>query len=111
MLREEAVDVLQADIIRCLGVTGFLQASTLAWAAGVPFSAHCAPAPHAQVGCAAPDIAHIEYFHDHARLERMMLRGVPEPQGDLLAPDPGVLGLGLTLRPEAEKYRVAHHSI
>ncbi len=111
MLREEAVDVLQADITRCLGVTGFLQASTLAWAAGVPFSAHCAPALHAHVGCAAPDIAHIEYFHDHARLEQMLLSGVPTPQGDRLAPDPGVPGLGLTLRPEAEQYRVAHQAV
>ena len=111
MLRAEAVDVLQADVTRCLGVTGFLQAAALASGAGVPFSAHCAPAVHAQVGCAAPDIAHIEYFHDHARLEKMVLSGVPEPQGDLLAPDPTAPGLGLTLRPEAEQYRVAHHTV
>lgn len=111
MLRAGAVDVLQADLTRCLGVTGFLQAASLAWAAGVPFSAHCAPALHAQVACAAPDIVHIEYFHDHARLEQMLLTGVPTPRGDLLAPDPGLPGLGLTLRPEAEAYRVAHHAV
>ncbi|MBO0708334.1 MAG: mandelate racemase, partial [Candidatus Dormibacteraeota bacterium] len=111
MLKAEAVDVLQADITRCLGVTGFLQASTLAAAAGIPFSAHCAPALHAQVGCAAPDIAHIEYFHDHVRLEGMLLSGVPEQRGGVLAPDPGVRGLGLALRPEAEQYRVAHHTV
>lgn len=111
MLRAEAVDVLQADITRCLGVTGFLQAGALATAAGVPFSAHCAPALHAQAGCAVPDIAHIEYFHDHARLERMVLSGAPEPQGEVLAPAPDAPGLGLALRPEAEQYRVAHQLV
>lgn len=107
MLRADAVDVLQADATRCLGVTGWLQAAALAAAAGVPFSAHCAPALHAQLGCVAPSIAHLEYFHDHARLERLVLEGVPEPDGGVLAPDPVAPGLGLSLRPDADRFRVA----
>ncbi|HEX5370636.1 MAG TPA: enolase C-terminal domain-like protein, partial [Dehalococcoidia bacterium] len=47
MLAAKAVDILQADATRCLGITGFLQAGAMAYAAGVPFSAHTAPSIHA----------------------------------------------------------------
>lgn len=107
MLRAEAVDVLQADATRCLGVTGWLEAAALAHAFAVPFSAHCAPAIHAPIGCAAPQLAHIEYFHDHARIERMLFDGALEPTGGCLHPDPTRPGLGLELkRQDAEGWRV-----
>jgi L-alanine-DL-glutamate epimerase-like enolase superfamily enzyme len=107
MLRADAVDILQADVTRCLGVTGWLEAAALAHSFGIPFSAHCAPAISAQVGCAAPEIAHLEYFHDHTRIESMLFDGVPKVvEGGYLKPDPAAPGLGLTFkRQDAEKFR------
>jgi L-alanine-DL-glutamate epimerase-like enolase superfamily enzyme len=108
MLRAGAVDVLQADVTRCLGVTGWLKAAELAWAAGVEFSAHTAPSIHAQLGCVAPAIAHVEYFHDHARIEQLFFDGAPRPVGGTLQPEPGRWGLGLELkRQDAERWRIA----
>jgi L-alanine-DL-glutamate epimerase-like enolase superfamily enzyme len=107
MLGAGAVDVLQADVTRCLGVTGWLQAADLAYGFATPFSAHTAPSIHAQVGCAAPAIAHVEYFHDHARIERLVFDGAPRPEHGCLRPDPSRPGLGLELRrQDAERWRV-----
>ncbi|MBA3778104.1 MAG: mandelate racemase [Chloroflexi bacterium] len=108
MLAAEAVDILQADATRCLGITGFLEAASIAHAFGVPLSGHTAPSLHAQVGCAVPAIEHVEYFHDHVRIEAMLFDGVPELVAGELQPDPGRPGLGLELkRADAERWRVA----
>ncbi|HXM59190.1 MAG TPA: enolase C-terminal domain-like protein [Candidatus Dormibacteraeota bacterium] len=101
LLDAGAVDIVQADATRCLGVTGWLMAADLAYAAGLPLSAHCAPAIHSQLGCVAPAVAHIEYFHDHVRMESMLFEGVLAPSGGCLRPDPLRPGLGLKLRPDA----------
>jgi L-alanine-DL-glutamate epimerase-like enolase superfamily enzyme len=71
MLAAQAVDVLQADATRCLGVTGFMQAAALCVAHGRPLSAHCAPALHTHLACAAPTAVHVELFFDHQRMERL----------------------------------------
>jgi L-alanine-DL-glutamate epimerase-like enolase superfamily enzyme len=108
MLAAGAVDIMQADATRCLGITGFLIAADLAYSAGIPFSAHCAPTIHAQAACAVPQISHVEYFHDHARIEEMLFDGAPRPQGGFLAPPADRPGLGLELRrAHAETYRAA----
>lgn len=107
MLRAGAVDILQADATRCLGITGWLQAAHLAYAFDVPFSAHTAPALHLHPGCAAPQLAHLEYFHDHVRIEKLFFDGVPAVQNGRLAPDPARPGLGLVLREtDVARYRV-----
>ena len=98
MLEAGAVDVLQADVTRCAGVTGWLQAAALAHAFAIPFSAHCAPELHAHVACAAPEFRHAEYFHDHVRIAGLLFDGVPQPKDGYLAPDPSRPGLGLTLK-------------
>jgi L-alanine-DL-glutamate epimerase-like enolase superfamily enzyme len=98
LLGAGAVDVLQADVTRCGGVTGFLRAGALAAAHGTDLSAHCAPNLSAHVMAAVPRARHIEYFHDHVRIEWMLFDGVLEPHGGALAPDPGRPGLGLELR-------------
>jgi len=98
MLSAQAVDILQADATRCGGFTGFLQADALCQAFKVPLSAHCAPALHVQVCSAAQSVIHLEYFHDHARIERLAFDGVPEPVGGQLAADPSRAGMGYTLR-------------
>lgn len=108
LLSARAVDVMQADATRCCGITGFLKAADLAAAAGVQFSAHCSPSIHAHAGCAAPAIAHVEFFHDHTRIESMLFDGVLRPAEGGLRPDPDRFGLGLELkRGDAERFRAA----
>lgn len=108
MLAAQAVDILQADATRCLGITGFLLAAGLAYAAGVPFSAHTSPAIHAHAGCAVPALAHVEYFHDHARIEGLLFDGLPILEGGTLRPAPDRPGLGMELKAaDAEPFRTA----
>src|SRR5262249_17129307 len=105
MLDAGAVDVLQADATRCAGITGFLDAAALADSHHVPISAHTAPAIHAHVCCSVPPACHVEYFHDHVRIERMLFDGVIEPVNGILTPDVWRSGLGLEIkRRVAEKY-------
>jgi len=98
MIEAGAVDVLQADATRCGGYTGFLKAAHLADAFGVPLSAHTAPALHLPVCCAAPRLRHIEWFHDHVRIERMLFDGVPVPRDGTICPDLAQSGHGLTFK-------------
>jgi L-alanine-DL-glutamate epimerase-like enolase superfamily enzyme len=101
-----AVDCLQLDVTRCGGITEFLRGSALAAAHNLQVSGHCAPNLHARVGVAVPNLRHVEYFHDHQRIERMFFDGALSPDGGALAPDPDQPGLGLTLRDsDAERYR------
>ena len=107
MLEAGAVDVLQADATRCGGFTGFLQASALCLARSLPLSAHTAPAIHMHLCCAAMPAVHLEYFHDHVRIERMLFDGIQEPRNGVLRPDSSRPGLGLHFRrPDAEKYAI-----
>jgi L-alanine-DL-glutamate epimerase-like enolase superfamily enzyme len=108
LLRAEAVDILQADATRRLGISGWVKAATLAEAFGVGFSAHTAPALHAHLGCTAPRIDHVEYFHDHVRIERLLFDGPPPLIRGQLRPDLAGPGLGLELkRDDAQQFRVA----
>jgi len=101
-----AVDCLQLDVTRCGGITEFLRGAALAAAHSMQVSGHCAPSLHAQVGMAVPNLRHVEYFHDHQRIERLLFDGTLDPQGGALTPDPGQPGLGLQLRSaDAERYR------
>src|SRR5581483_7331126 len=93
-----AVDCLQLDVTRCGGITEFLRGAALAAAHNVQVSGHCAPNLHAQVAVAVPNLRHLEYFHDHQRIERMMFDGTLDPDGGVLTPDPDRPGLGLELR-------------
>jgi L-alanine-DL-glutamate epimerase-like enolase superfamily enzyme len=106
MLEAGAVDVLQADATRCLGVTGFLAAAQLCDAFHVPLSAHTAPSAHLHVACAAPSLMHLEYFHDHVRIERALFDGFIEPQRGTLRPDRSRPGIGVELK-EADAARYA----
>jgi len=98
------VDCLQADVTRCGGITGLLSASGLANAHSIDVSAHCAPAISAHAFCAVERRRHLEYFHDHVRLEGMLFDGVPEPEDGVFRPDRSRAGNGLELkRADAEK--------
>jgi L-alanine-DL-glutamate epimerase-like enolase superfamily enzyme len=108
MLEAQAVDVLQADATRCAGFTGFLQVAALCAARSLPLSSHCAPALHLHVDCAAPNVVHLEYFHDHVRIEEMLFDGVQRPVDGVLRPDRSRPGTGLELRrADAERWEVA----
>jgi L-alanine-DL-glutamate epimerase-like enolase superfamily enzyme len=100
-----AVDCLQADVTRCGGITGLLQAAGLARAHELELSGHCAPQLSAQAFCAVPNLRHLEYFHDHVRIESLLFDGVLEPVGGALRPDRSRPGNGLELKTaDAERY-------
>jgi L-alanine-DL-glutamate epimerase-like enolase superfamily enzyme len=105
MLSAGAVDVQQADITRCGGVTGFLQVAALCQAHNIPLSGHTAPALHTHVACAVTPFKNLEYFHDHVRIERMIFDGLPQLVNGALRPDLSRPGLGLEFkRRDAEKF-------
>jgi L-alanine-DL-glutamate epimerase-like enolase superfamily enzyme len=92
------VDCLQADVTRCGGITGLLEAAAVAHAHGLDVSAHCAPAISAHAFCAVPRLRHLEYFHDHVRVEHELFDGVLEPEDGKLRPDRSRPGNGLALK-------------
>jgi L-alanine-DL-glutamate epimerase-like enolase superfamily enzyme len=108
MLEAEAVDVLQADATRCAGITGFLRTDALVEARSLELSAHCGPSIHAHPCCAINSFRHVEYFHDHVRIERMLFDGALTPVKGALWPDLSRPGMGIEFKhAEAEKYRVS----
>ena len=107
MLEAGAVDILQADATRCAGITGFLQVGALCAARSMSLSAHTAPSLHTHPCCALTQAVHVEYFHDHARIERMLFDGALTPAGGMLKADLSRPGLGLELkRADAAKYAI-----
>jgi L-alanine-DL-glutamate epimerase-like enolase superfamily enzyme len=102
LIQAGCVDVLQADATRC-GITGFMRTAALCDAFHLPMSSHCAPALHLQPCLAAGPVRNMEYFHDHVRLEGMLLEGVVEQRAGMLRPDEGTIGLGLSLRKNVAK--------
>jgi L-alanine-DL-glutamate epimerase-like enolase superfamily enzyme len=107
LLSAQAVDCLQADVTRCGGITGLLQVAGLSECHQIDLSAHCAPALSAHAFCAVPRLRHLEYFHDHVRIESMLFDGTLSPDGGALRPSLSRPGLGLEVRwADAEPYRV-----
>ena len=101
-----AVDCLQADVTRCGGITEWLRIAAVAAAHHLELSGHCAPHLHAHVAAATPNLRHLEWFHDHVRIEQMFFDGTLDPAGGAIRPDPEAAGHGLTLRREvADRYR------
>jgi L-alanine-DL-glutamate epimerase-like enolase superfamily enzyme len=95
LLAAGAVDCLQADVTRCGGVTGLLEVGGLAAGYGLDLSGHCAPAVS----------VHLEWFHDHVRVESMLFEGTLEPEDGVLRPDLTRPGHGLELkRADAARY-------
>ena len=88
MLEAGAVDVQQADVTRCGGITAFLQIAALCEAFHIDLSGHCAPSLHLHVACASPRLRHLEWFHDHVRIEQMLFDGAPVPSAGEIRPDP-----------------------
>ncbi|GAA1359968.1 enolase C-terminal domain-like protein [Streptomyces beijiangensis] len=102
-----AVDCLQIDATRCGGLTEFLRVAVVAQAHGLEVSATGAPHAHVHGAAAVPNLRHLEWFHDHARVESMFFDGVLDPTGGTVTPGDSP-GNGLSLRHDAvEPYRIA----
>lgn len=107
MVDAGAVDVLQADITRCGGVTELLRVDAIARAHNLPLSLHCGPAIHVHAALALQQLRHLEYFHDHVRIEELLFDGLPQLREGALWPDLQRPGLGLELkRADADAYAV-----
>lgn len=108
MCQAQAVDCLQIDATRCGGITEWLRVAAVAASFGLEVSGHCAPHLHAYVAAATPNLRHLEWFHDHVRIEGMLFEGTLDPQGGTITPNSSAPGNGLILRtPDAEQFRVA----
>lgn len=108
MLDAGAVDVLQADASRCAGITEFLRVGALCRSHSMPLSAHTSPSLHVHAACAVQALRHIEYFHDHVRIEQMLFDGALRPTGGALHRDASRPGIGVEFkRQDAERWRVA----
>ncbi|MEO8907868.1 MAG: enolase C-terminal domain-like protein [Microbacteriaceae bacterium] len=107
MCQAQAVDCLQIDASRCGGITEWLRAAAVAASYGLQVSGHCGPHLHAHVAAATPNLRHLEWFHDHVRIENMTFDGTLDPHGGTIAPDTSAPGNGLTLKADdIEQYRV-----
>ena len=91
---------------RCGGITGFLRVGS-----PLPGAVHAALGPlrsvaaHCTPRCALPNMRHLEYFHDHDRIEHMLFDGAPVPRGGKLGPDLCRPGLGIEFkRQDAQCY-------
>jgi L-alanine-DL-glutamate epimerase-like enolase superfamily enzyme len=110
MCEADAVDCLQADASRCGGITEWQRVAAVAASFGLEISGHCAPHLHAHVAAATPNLRHLEWFHDHVRIESLFFDGTLDPKGGSITPTDAP-GHGLTLRePDIERYRVARRT-
>lgn len=108
MIDARAVDCVQADVTRCGGYSVWLKVAALAEANHLDISGHCAPNLHAPVATSVNNLRHLEYFHDHHRIETTLFQGSLSPQGGAMRPDHSRPGHGLTLLDDvAEQWRTS----
>jgi L-alanine-DL-glutamate epimerase-like enolase superfamily enzyme len=91
-------------VTRCGGYTGWLRGAALAQAAHLEVYGHCAPSLHAPVAAAVPNLRHVEWFVDHARLEPLLVAGAPIVRGGELQVDTDTPGHGMNITAEAEQW-------
>lgn len=101
MIAAQAVDCVQVDVTRCGGITDWRRIADLCAANGMSVSGHCAPNLHAHVACSISNLRHLEYFHDHSRIEGMLFEGALAPRSGFLSPHRDVPGHGMALRESA----------
>ena len=102
-----AVDCLQLDATRCGGYTGWLRGAALAQSWDLLVSAHCAPSLHAPVAAAIPNLRHVEWFVDHARLEPLLVDGSPTVRDGALQLEREQPGHGMRISRQAGEWRIA----
>lgn len=112
MLLAKSVDVLQIDATRCCGYTGFLQAAHLGHAFSTPLSSHTAPHVHLPVCLSNPYVRHMEFFHDHVRIEELFFEGIPKLEQGCLVPHLNLHGHGLSLKKnQAKPYLIMEETL
>lgn len=100
------VDCVQIDATRCGGYTEWRRIVDDPRLIDLPLSGHCAPYISLPVAATTARLRHVEYFHDHVRIERMFFDGATEPVAGRLAVADGP-GHGLTFRTsDAQDFRV-----
>lgn len=74
----------------------------------MPLSGHTSPALHLPVCLSAPRLRHVEWFHDHVRIERLFFDGLPTlKNGAMHRPAGARPGHGLELKlADARAYAV-----
>ena len=103
-----AVDCLQIDATRCGGSTEWLRSAAVAAAHELTVSGHCAPNLHAHVAAATANLRHLEWFHDHVRIEPLAFTGALDPRGGTVTPSRSEPGHGLTVRTaNLDAYRIS----
>jgi hypothetical protein len=65
------VDCVQVDVTRCGGYTEWLRAAASVGGHQLDVSGHCAPYLTAPVAAVTPSLRHLEWFHDHVRIEQL----------------------------------------
>lgn len=106
MCKAEAVDCVQVDVSRCGGISEWVRVAALAAAQGLDVSGHCSPHLHVHVACATPNLRHLEWFHDHVRIENMFFDGTLSPRGGSITPIFDAPGNGFELKEsDVEQYR------
>jgi L-alanine-DL-glutamate epimerase-like enolase superfamily enzyme len=112
MITAGAVDCVQADVTRCGGISEWLRIAAVAAGHNLQISGHCAPHLHAHVAAATPNARHLEWFHDHVRIENMLFTGTLDPSGGAVRPDRSAAGHGLAVRDDAAaRYCAGHRRI
>ena len=101
------VDCLQLDATRCGGYTGFLRGATIAHAHHRDVSAHCAPSVHAPVAAAIPNLRHVEWFTDHARLEPLLVDDAATVRDGCIQVNTAAAGHGMTISTRARPFQVS----
>jgi L-alanine-DL-glutamate epimerase-like enolase superfamily enzyme len=105
-MAEGAVDCVQIDATRCGGYTEWLRAAAAVAGHHLDVSGHCAPYLTLPVARATPNLRHVEWFHDHVRIEQLLFEGAADPVRGRLVPPEGH-GHGLALRSDVfDTYRV-----
>ena len=108
MCEADAVDCLQVDVTRCGGITEWFRAAAVAASYGLQVSGHCSPHMHVHAAAATANLRHLEWFHDHVRIEQLCFDGTLDPTGGSVTPDDGTPGNGLVVREQdIDRFRVA----
>jgi L-alanine-DL-glutamate epimerase-like enolase superfamily enzyme len=106
-MAQGAVDCLQLDVTRCGGYTGWIRCAAVAAGHQLDVSGHCAPYVTTPVAAATSNLRHLEYFHDHVRIERMLFDGAENPEEGRLVPVEGP-GHGMAVRTDVlDRFRIA----
>ncbi|MFC0386886.1 mandelate racemase/muconate lactonizing enzyme family protein [Muricoccus vinaceus] len=100
LIGKGAVGVVQADVVKCGGVTEFLKIAAMADAYGLPVCPHFSPFTDVACIAAIPNGVFHEHAEDLVAPVALLVEEHPEPSDGTIAPLDRP-GFGLTLRPDA----------